>query len=71
MGVVQHNSGSLTQPEPPSVIFGSVTSKRLLHRVHEIYGAPSIEAALPDARDEIAFMAELCEDQPENTLLDP
>jgi hypothetical protein len=35
----------------------------------EIYGAPSIEAALPVARDELAQMIELCEDHAPNTLL--
>ncbi|MBV6637761.1 MAG: hypothetical protein KI788_17870 [Mameliella sp.] len=33
------------------------------------YGAPSVEAARPVARDEIAHMADLCEDHPANTLL--
>lgn len=35
----------------------------------DIYGAPDIEAARPVARDEIMFMAELCEDHDDNTLL--
>lgn len=34
-----------------------------------IYGAPSVEAALPTARDEIAYMQELCEDHDPNVLL--
>lgn len=33
------------------------------------YGAPSIEAALPVAREEITFMCELCMDHDDNTLL--
>lgn len=33
------------------------------------YGAPSVEAARPVAQDEIAHMAELCEDHDANTLL--
>lgn len=33
------------------------------------YGAPSKEAAMPVAEDEIAHMAELCEDHTPNTLL--
>ena len=41
----------------------------LAQHFHEIYGAPSVEAALPAAREELTFMAELCEDQVENTLL--
>lgn len=35
----------------------------------EIYGAPSVEAALAVAREEIAQMAELCEDHAPNLLL--
>ncbi|KUJ85790.1 hypothetical protein AVO45_02065 [Ruegeria marisrubri] len=35
----------------------------------QYYGAPSAEAALGVARDEIAHMAELCEDHAPNTLL--
>lgn len=35
----------------------------------EIYGAPDEETALPAAREELAFMAELCEDHEINTLL--
>ncbi len=33
------------------------------------YGAPSVEAALPVAAEEIAQMADLCEDHAPNTLL--
>jgi len=33
------------------------------------YGAPSVEAARPVAAEEIAHMAELCEDHAANTLL--
>lgn len=35
----------------------------------EAYGAPGMEAALPAAREEIAFMAELCDEHAPNTLL--
>ncbi|PWE32579.1 hypothetical protein DDZ14_09285 [Maritimibacter sp. 55A14] len=35
----------------------------------DIYGAPSVEAALGTAREEIAHMADLCEDHDPNTLL--
>jgi hypothetical protein len=35
----------------------------------DIYGAPSTEAALPTALEEIDQMIALCEDQPPNTLL--
>lgn len=32
------------------------------------YGAPDAEAALPAAREEIAFVADLCREQPINTV---
>lgn len=35
----------------------------------DAYGAPSVEAALPVARDELAFMQELCAEHAPNTLL--
>lgn len=35
----------------------------------DIYGAPSVDAALGVAREEVAQMADLCEDHPPNTLL--
>ena len=38
------------------------------HFVH-YYGAPTMEAALPAAREEIGYMVELCEDHDPNTLL--
>ncbi len=34
-----------------------------------LYGAPDVETARPAAAEEIAFMAELCEDHAPNTLL--
>jgi hypothetical protein len=34
-----------------------------------LYGAPDIEAALPVAREEIAFMQDLCADHAPNVLL--
>ncbi|MDZ7710416.1 MAG: DUF6505 family protein [Roseovarius sp.] len=46
----------------------AVTQALARHFV-EIYGAPDIEAALPVARDEVAQMADLCEDHAPNTLL--
>ncbi|MGI9401290.1 MAG: DUF6505 family protein [Rhizobiaceae bacterium] len=35
----------------------------------EVYGAPDLDTARPVALEELAFMAELCEDHDENTLL--
>ncbi len=42
---------------------------RLAEHFVEIYGAPSVAAALPTARGEMAHMAELCAEAPANTLL--
>lgn len=42
---------------------------RLADHFVTIYGAPSVEAALPAARDEIAYMQELCADHDPNVLL--
>ena len=44
-------------------------ARRLAEHFVEIYGAPSIDAALGTAREEMAQMAELCEDHAPNTLL--
>ena len=44
-------------------------ARRLAAHFVEIYGAPSVEAALGVAREELAQMAELCADHPANTLL--
>ena len=35
----------------------------------DIYGAPSVDAAMPVARDELGHMAELCDGHDPNTLL--
>ncbi len=35
----------------------------------DVYGAPGLDAAMPAAEEEIAHMAELCEDHEGNTLL--
>ncbi|AMN52041.1 MULTISPECIES: DUF6505 family protein [Stappiaceae] len=44
-------------------------AERLAQHFVDIYGAPSVEAALGVARQELAYMAELCEEHPENTLI--
>jgi len=41
---------------------------RLAQHFVDIYGAPSIEAARGVAAEELAYMAELCEEHDENTL---
>ena len=45
------------------------TAMRLAARFVEAYGAPGMDAALPVARDEVDFMAGLCEEHRTNTLL--
>ncbi|WP_421907012.1 DUF6505 family protein [Mameliella sp.] len=57
---------AVTEAEPAEII--ALTDLLAQHFV-TYYGAPSVEAASPVAQDEIAHMAELCEDHPANTLL--
>ena len=44
-------------------------NQMLAHHFVTYYDAPNVDAALPVARDELAQMAELCEDHDPNTLL--
>ncbi|MDE0057452.1 MAG: DUF6505 family protein [Defluviicoccus sp.] len=44
-------------------------ANRLAEHFVEVWGAPTVEAALPAAREELAQMAELCADHAPNTLL--
>ena len=46
----------------------SLTTRLAEHFV-ALYGAPDVDAAMGTARDEIAYMEELCEDHEPNTLL--
>ena len=57
---------AVTQIEPPE--FDVLTTMLAQHFV-DIYGAPSLDAARSVALEELSQMAELCEDQPPNTLL--
>ncbi|PKQ12050.1 MAG: hypothetical protein CVT70_11285 [Alphaproteobacteria bacterium HGW-Alphaproteobacteria-1] len=57
---------AVTQVEPGEA--EALTQALAAHFV-DFYGAPDLAAALPVARDEIAHMAELCEDHAPNTLL--
>ncbi len=43
--------------------------KRLAEHFVEIYGAPSVEAALPVSREELNHMQDLCDDQSSNDVL--
>jgi hypothetical protein len=42
---------------------------RLAQHFVTLYGAPDVETALPHAREELAYMEELCADHDPNTLL--
>ena len=55
-----------TQVEPAE--FEALKTSLAEHFVH-MYGAPSVEAALQVADEELRHMAELCDDQDANTLL--
>ncbi len=44
-------------------------TRRLADHFVAVYGAPSVEAALPVAGEELAQMAELCADHAPNTVL--
>lgn len=57
---------AVTRIEPPEV---AELERGLARHFVEVYGAPSEEAAIGVARDEIAHMLELCEDHDPNTLL--
>jgi len=57
---------AVTQIEEPEV---EALTRALAQHFVDIYGAPSLEAALPVAHDEMAQMIELCEDHAPNTLL--
>jgi hypothetical protein len=48
--------------------FDQLAQKLAQHFV-TVYGAPDIETALPTARDELEYMADLCRDHEPNTLL--
>jgi len=57
---------AVTQIEPAEV--AALTDALAQHFV-DMYGAPSIEAATPIAREEIDHMIGICEDQTANTVL--
>ncbi|MEO1025272.1 MAG: DUF6505 family protein [Pseudomonadota bacterium] len=57
---------AVTQVEPSE--FDALTNALASHFV-DVYGAPSIEAALPVAVEELRQMSALCEDQESNTVL--
>lgn len=57
---------AVTQVEPIEV---EALVQALAKHFVELYGAPSIEAAMVVARDEIGHMADLCDEHDPNTLI--
>tara|TARA_R110002094_G_scaffold183395_2_gene160797 strand:- start:96 stop:590 length:495 start_codon:yes stop_codon:yes gene_type:complete len=57
---------AVTQVEPSEF---EVLKTALAQHFVQMYGAPSVEAALQVAEDELRHMAELCDNQDANTLL--
>ncbi|MBJ3764205.1 hypothetical protein ILP92_15765 [Maribius pontilimi] len=57
---------AVTQIQPSEI---EALADALAHHFASHYGAPSVEAALPVAREQLSDMAELCEDHAPNTLL--
>lgn len=57
---------AVAEAEPHEI--DHLTEALAAHFMH-YYGAPSMEAARPAAREEIGYMIELCEDHDPNTLL--
>ncbi|NRB35373.1 MAG: hypothetical protein HRU31_11625 [Rhodobacteraceae bacterium] len=57
---------AVTQVEPDEL---AALEQGLAQHFVDLYGAPSVEAALGVARDEIAHMSDLCDEHDPNTLL--
>lgn len=57
---------AVTQAEPAEA---EALALALAQHFVDVYGAPDVEAALPVAREELAHMAELCDEHDANTLL--
>lgn len=57
---------AVTQIEPAEI---EALTQSLARHFVDMYGAPSVEAALPVAREELQQMAELCEEHDPNTVM--
>ncbi len=57
---------AVTRIEPAEI---AALEQALAQHFVDAYGAPSIEAAIGVARDEIAHMSDLCDEHDDNTLL--
>ncbi len=69
LGLETFGRASLVAVAPVESFERDALAQSLARHFVEIYGAPSIEAALPTALEEIDQMIDLCEEQPANTLL--
>ena len=59
----------ITDHDLPGALSGLDLIDRLAFHFADAWGAPSLEAALPVAAEEIDHMIALCEDHPDNTLM--
>lgn len=57
---------AVTQIEPAEV---SALTQALAQHFVDMYGAPSVEAALPAAQEELQHMMEMCDEHDPNTIL--
>lgn len=57
---------AVTKIEPAEL---EALTHRLAQHFVDVYGAPSLEVALPTAEEELRHMVEICEDQAPNTVL--
>lgn len=69
MGLETFGRASLVAVAPIEPFERQALAKSLAQHFVDIYGAPSVEAAMGTALEEIDQMIALCEEQPANTLL--
>ncbi len=69
MGLETYGRASLVAVAQIEPFERDALAKLLAQHFVDIYGAPSIDAAMGTALEEIDQMIELCEEQPANTLL--
>ncbi len=69
MGVETFGRASLVAVAPIEPFEREALAKSLAHHFVQVYGAPSVEAAMATALAEIDHMIDTCEEQPTNTLL--
>ncbi|MXU66444.1 DUF6505 family protein [Oceanomicrobium pacificus] len=69
LGLDSFGRASLVAVAPVTDAERGAIISRLADHFRTIYGAPDMEAATAAAEEELAFMAELCADQPPNAVL--